>query len=103
MRLFLFAALFVGSLNTLAEITSDHGMITLSQAQKESYGITTMLLQPATEVLGARYPAEVAVPNSQLQVISVLQGGLVEALMVAEGDHVSKDQKIGRASCRERV
>ena len=96
MRLFLFAALFVGSLNTLAEITSDHGMITLSRAQIESYGITTMLLQPATEVLGARYPAEVAVPNSQLQVISVLQGGLVEALMVAEGDHVSKDQTLAK-------
>jgi RND family efflux transporter MFP subunit len=56
----------------------------------------TTQLQQATEVLGARYPAEVVVPNSQLQVISALQGGLVEALMVAEGDHVSKDQPLAR-------
>ena len=96
MRLFLFISAFVFSINTLAETTSDQNLITLSPAQTESYGITTAPLQTVSEVLGARYPAEVAVPNSQLHVISALQGGLVEVLMVAEGDHVSKDQILAR-------
>ena len=97
MKLILFAALFVISVNTLAETKSDKDMnITISHAQRESYGITTAPLEFATEVLGARYPAKVVVPNSQLQVIGALQGGLVEALMVAEGDNVKQGQMLAR-------
>lgn len=97
MKLVLFAALCVVSINSQAEmITSPENMITLTRAQRESYGITTITLQSATEVLGASYPAEVVVPNSQLQVISALQGGLVETLMVAEGDEVKKGQVLAR-------
>lgn len=96
MKLFLFTILFVTSINTLAETISARNKITLSHAQIESYGITTAPLEPATEALGARYPAEVVVPNSQLQVISALQGGLLEALMVAEGEHVKKGQMLAR-------
>lgn len=84
------------SCNAIAETTSIDNVITLSDVQKTSYGIKTISLQPATEVLGVRYPAEVVVPNSQLQVISVLQGGLVEALMVAEGENVKQDQILAR-------
>ena len=85
------------SINCLAEMGHDeHNHVTLSRAQQDSYGIITAEVQTATAVLGARYPAEVVVPNTQLQVVSALQGGLVEALMVAEGDQVSKGQMLAR-------
>jgi len=96
MRLILFTVLFVISMDILAETKVDEGMITLSHAQRESYGIKIAPLEFATEVLGARYPAKVVVPNSQLQVIGALQGGLVEALLVAEGDNVKQGQILAR-------
>ncbi len=74
----------------------EHNHVTLSRAQQKSYGIITAPVQTAAAVLGARYPAEVVVPNTQLQVVSALQGGLVEALMVAEGDQVSQGQILAR-------
>jgi len=93
MRLFLFLTLqIVINFNTVAETELNGNRIMLSEAQKKSYGITTETLLPATEVLGSRYPAEVVVPNSQLHVIGALQGGLIEALMVAEGEHVKQGQ-----------
>ncbi len=92
MRLCFFVTLLVICITSLAETNINEGTITLSKTQRESYGITTATLVPAKEVLGNSYPAEVVVPNSQLHVISALQGGLVEALMVAEGDHVIKGQ-----------
>ena len=92
MKLCFFVIMLVINFNTLAETNTSEGTITLSKAQRESYGITTETLVPAKEVLGSSYPAEVVVPNSQLHVISALQGGLVEALMVAEGDHVKQGQ-----------
>jgi len=70
--------------------------ITLSDNQRQSYGITVTPLQPALEVSGAGYPARVVVPNSQLQVVSALQNGLLESLTVAEGDRVEKGQVLAR-------
>lgn len=96
MRLFFFTLLFIMNLNTLAETPTHSSDITLSPEQKESYGITTDNLEPANEVLSMSYPAEVAVPNSQLQVISALQGGLVESMLVAEGDYVKAGQLLAR-------
>jgi len=97
MRLFLFITLqIVISFNTVAENDLNGNSITLSEAQRKSYGITTESLLPATEVLGSRYPAEVVVPNSQLHVIGAMQGGLIEALMVAEGEHVKQGQILAR-------
>ena len=102
MRLFLFRFLstlvFMFSINAHAEQMheDEHNHVALSHTQQESYGIITASLQTAMAVLGARYPAEVVVPNTQLQVVSALQGGLVEALMVAEGDQVNKGQMLAR-------
>ncbi|GJM04616.1 MAG: membrane protein [marine bacterium B5-7] len=97
MRFFLFfTLLIIISFNTVAETDLNGNSIALSESQRKSYGITTKSLLPATEVLGSRYPAEVVVPNSQLHVIGALQGGLVEALMVAEGEHVKQGQILAR-------
>src|SRR3546814_15790145 len=49
------------------------------------------------------------IPSSQLQVVSNLEGGIVEAILVRTGELVKRGaalvrlDKIGRASCRERV
>ena len=97
MRFFLFfTLLIVINFNTVAETDLNGNNITLSEAQRKSYGITTNSLLPATEVLGSRYPAEVVVPNSQLHVIGALQGGLIETLVVAEGEHVKQGQILAR-------
>ncbi len=98
MKLFLSTLVFMFSINAHAEQMheDEHNHVALSHAQQESYGIITASLQTAMAVLGARYPAEVVVPNTQLQVVSALQGGLVEALMVAEGDQVIKGQMLAR-------
>ncbi|MBV1952232.1 MAG: efflux RND transporter periplasmic adaptor subunit [Cycloclasticus sp.] len=96
MRLFLFASIITFSVNVLAEAPTNDTLVRLSAEQSKSYGIVIENLQQAGEVLGARYQAEVVVPNSQLQVISVLQGGLVEGLMVAEGERVQKGQVLAK-------
>lgn len=92
MRHFLSIILISFCVNALADTIANDSLIKLSSDQSKSYGIVTAPLKQAGEVLGARYPAVVVVPNSQLKVISVLQGGLVEGLMVAEGEHVTKGQ-----------
>jgi len=96
MKHFLITLIIFFSVNALAETPANDSLISLSSEQSTSYGIVTAPLKQAGEVLGARYPAEVVVPNSQLQVISVLQGGLVEGLMVAEGEHVIKGQVLAK-------
>lgn len=92
MRHFLSVILISFCVNALADTMANDSLIKLSSGQSKSYGIVTAPLKQAGEVLGARYPSLVVVPNSQLKVISVLQGGLVEGLMVAEGEHVTKGQ-----------
>ncbi len=99
MRLFLFMTLYSFSLGSLAgttdaEINVIHTPITLSSEQIVSYGIKTVPVQTSDEILGARHPAEVVIPSSQLQVVSALQGGLLEAVLVAEGDTVDKNQPL---------
>ena len=96
MRLFLFASIVFFGVNSFAETTPNKNLIKLTVAQSKAYGITTEPLKKTSDVLGARYPAEVVVPNSQLQVISALQGGLVERLLAAEGDAVKKGQSLAR-------
>lgn len=86
--------MMVISVSATAQETDSH--VNLSASQRHSYGITVAPLQPATEVTGAGYPARVVVPNSQLQVISALQNGLLESLAVAEGDRVTTGQVLAR-------
>jgi len=96
MRYFLIVLMTFVSANALAETSTNDNVISLSAEQSSMYGIVTAPLKQASAVLGARYPAEVVVPNSQLLVISVLQGGLVEALMTAEGEHVTEGQVLAK-------
>ncbi len=92
MRLAFIVLFLLLGINSFAETINDQNLITLSDLQKKSYGISVAKLEPAPETFGASYPGQVVVPNSQIQVISARQAGLVETLLVAEGDHVSKGQ-----------
>ncbi|PHS22660.1 MAG: efflux transporter periplasmic adaptor subunit [Methylophaga sp.] len=49
-------------------------------------------VQQLSEQSATPYSAEVKVPNAQLQVISAPLSGLLSALLVAEGDSISKGQ-----------
>ena len=96
MKLTFFISLLIISTTGFAEAGNNQNLITLNKMQRESYAISVAKLKPATEVLGASYPAQVVVPNSQLQVISARQGGLVETMIVAEGDTVTTGQMLAK-------
>jgi len=70
--------------------------LTLDAAQRAAFGIETAPVQLATEALSKPYPAKVQVPNSQLRVLSAPLEGVVEALLVAEGESVEEGQTLAR-------
>ncbi len=74
----------------LAPITHAGDFIHIAPEQLESLGIQTAPVQPAGNIWGSPYPAQVRVPNAQLMVISAPQDGLLTRLEVAEGDAVRK-------------
>lgn len=71
-------------------------VIDLTSEQIAAFGITTAPLVPTADTTDKALPAEVVVPNPQLRVVSVPQAGLVEVLLVAEGDSVVKGQILSR-------
>ena len=70
--------------------------LTLDAQQRAAFGIETVLVQLATEALSKPYPAKVQVPNAQLRVLSAPLEGVVEALLVAEGETVEQGQTLAR-------
>ncbi len=67
-------------------------VLTLDAAQREAFGITTASVQKVNASMSKPYPAKVQVPNAQLRVVSAPLEGVVEALLVAEGESVEKGQ-----------
>mgnify|MGYP001819982069 CR=1 FL=1 len=70
--------------------------LTLDAEQRAAFGIETAPVQLATETLSKPYPAKVQVPNAQLRVLSAPLEGVVEALLVAEGESVEQGQTLAR-------
>jgi RND family efflux transporter MFP subunit len=70
--------------------------LTLDAVQRAAFGIETAPVQLATEALSKPYPAKVQVPNTQLRVLSAPLEGVVEALLVAEGESVEEGQTLAR-------
>lgn len=81
--------LLLASLPSFAE-----QLISISKTQQTALGISTASPEAISDNFGPRLPGEVTVPNAQLQVVTAPQQGLVEVLLVAEGDQVSKDQPL---------
>jgi RND family efflux transporter MFP subunit len=64
-------------------------LIRITPEQQRAIGIETAPLQATNYHSSPLLPAKVSVPNAQLQVITAPQGGLVEALLVSEGEAVA--------------
>jgi RND family efflux transporter MFP subunit len=67
-------------------------LVPLGPEQQKAFGIELAAPQPAGETLTRRYPAKVTVPNRQMRVVSAPQSGVLSALLVAEGEHVTAGQ-----------
>lgn len=73
---------------------ADETPVPLEPSQREAFAIRSALPAPAGVAWSPAYPARVAVPNAQLRVVSALQGGMLEALLVPEGESVSEGQPL---------
>lgn len=71
-------------------------LIPLTPAEQDRFGIQLVSPQPAETTLTRRYPARVAVPNPQLRVVAARKAGVVETLLVAEGERVTAGQIMAR-------
>ncbi|CRI64855.1 Efflux transporter, RND family, MFP subunit [Thiocapsa sp. KS1] len=78
-------------------------LIAVDADQQSAFGITLASPLPAAETLTRRYPAEVAVPNRQMRVVAAPQSGVLESLLVAEGERVEIGQVLAELRSPELV
>lgn len=91
MKAFITAALLTASLGAAAA-----DIVSVGAAQRAALGIAVAPAVAVERGLGAYLPARVTVPNAQLQVIAAPQDGLIEALLVTEGEAVRQGQTVAR-------
>ncbi|WP_321390393.1 efflux RND transporter periplasmic adaptor subunit [Emcibacter sp.] len=68
--------------------------ITLEMTRLKSLGIETSTPEAVKTVWSMAYPAEVVIPNNQIQIVTSLYPGLVKILYVGEGDRVTAGQSL---------
>ncbi len=95
----LFAMLAAGG----AQAAVESSLIALDAAQQRAFGIELVAPEAAGETLTRRYPAQVAVPNRQMRVVAAPQNGLIQSLLVAEGERVTADQVLAELRSPELV
>ncbi|MCU7918771.1 MAG: efflux RND transporter periplasmic adaptor subunit [Candidatus Thiodiazotropha sp. (ex Epidulcina cf. delphinae)] len=76
------------------QVAHAESTLTLSAQERAAFDIATAPVQAVRESLSKSYPAKVGVPNAKLRVVSAPLDGVVEALLVAEGESVKKDQPL---------
>lgn len=86
------AALLLG----LVQQASAVQVANIDAVQRAAFGIESVPAAAVESVLSKPYPARVIVPNASLQVISAPLDGVIEALLVAEGEPVRKGQPLLR-------
>ncbi len=89
------ALLMVSFFSTLAS-AAESTLLKLDASQREAFGIATQPVQLSAQSLSKPYPAKVQVPNAQLRVVSAPLQGVVEALLVAEGETVEQGQVLAQ-------
>jgi len=87
---------FFALLLLACQLASAAGPVVLNDTQREALQIETGPLVATTSNLGSLLPARVAVPNSQLHVVTAPQEGLIEVLLSAEGETVKAGQPLVR-------
>lgn len=70
--------------------------LTFTPDQVAAFGIQTGPVEPVTQAASKSYPAKVTVPNSRLRVVSAPLEGVIEALLVAEGEQVAEGQVLAQ-------
>lgn len=81
---------------TIATSAAAADLIPLTSAEQRRFGIELASPQLAETTLTRRYPARVTVPNPQLRVVAARKAGVVETLLVAEGERVTAGQIMAR-------
>ncbi len=93
MKISLALLLFAAALPALGEPAD---VIRMSADQVQGFGIETAVAEPVDAAVSKSFPAKVAVPNAQLQVVGSPLEGVVESLLVAEGEAVTQGQTLAR-------
>lgn len=70
--------------------------IAMTPDQREAFAIRTAPIEAVETASSAAYPAKVVVPNAQLRVVSAPQTGLLEALLVSEGEAIQAGQPLAQ-------
>lgn len=68
--------------------------VAMTSKQRQAMGVRTAAVTEVSQSWSVAYPAQVQVPTAQLRVVSTPLSGLLESLLVAEGDAVKKGQKL---------
>jgi len=71
-------------------------LVPFTEKQRQAMQIETAVIQATSSSTSANLPGKVVVPNAQLHVVTAPQRGLIEMLLVAEGDTVSRGQALAR-------
>tara|TARA_R110001606_G_scaffold399222_2_gene582505 strand:- start:166655 stop:167740 length:1086 start_codon:yes stop_codon:yes gene_type:complete len=66
----------------------------LNADEIKNIGVEVLELKSTTESLTHKLPAKVTIPNKSQRVISIPQDGVIEIMLVAEGDVVKSGQEI---------
>lgn len=71
-------------------------LVPMTASQRAAFAIQSTPIEKVQTATSAAYPAKVVVPNAQLRVVSAPQGGLLEALLVSEGEAVEGGQPLAQ-------
>jgi RND family efflux transporter MFP subunit len=91
MRYFFYLLLFITSAATYA-----NDLLKLNADEIKNIRIEVAEISPITESLTNKLPAKVTIPNKSQRVVSVPQDGVIQVMLVAEGDVVTVGQALAQ-------
>ncbi len=91
------------ALTLLGQFAMAAETIPMSMVQQKNLGIKVAKLQPASQITGQAYPAEVVVPVNQVRVVSSAYAGLVDQLLVTAGQTVKQGQVVAQITSPELI
>lgn len=88
--------MLIGALGTalLSSPSVQAADINMSASQVQALGIETAAAEPASNVAGHAYPAEVRVPPANETVLAAPVDGLIQQIRVAEGESVNQGDPV---------
>ncbi len=97
---------FIFSLSIMAEpvdITRPKAapLIRVEASQQQALGLSSDTIEAVDYSWSNTFPAKVVVPNAQLRVVATPLGGLLESLLVSEGETVKKGQLVAIVHSQE--